>query len=65
MPSKERLAEHSQANLEVLLFTVGGVYCGIDGELVSRMLMCAEAEKAQVKMRWFHQVLSFGGREVV
>lgn len=51
--------------LDVLVFTVGEVYCGIDGELVDRMLVLAEVDEETMKVRWFHQGLSFGDRKVV
>lgn len=65
MSSEERDAGPARSALDILVFTVGGVHCGIDGELIGRMLLIEEAEYGKVAVRWFHQALSFGDREVV
>ncbi|NTV15186.1 MAG: hypothetical protein HGA96_14845 [Desulfobulbaceae bacterium] len=63
MISKERVSAQ-ESTLDILVFTIGEVYCGIDGELIGRMLTLAEADAAKVQVSWFHQGLSFGAREV-
>lgn len=50
--------------LEILVFDSGGVWCGIDGELVSRMARFNEAGQEELTLGWLQHLLSFGGREV-
>lgn len=64
MTSEEMVPLTPRTTLEILVFTVGGVHCGIDGELVGRIITLDEAEARKVKFRWFHQLLPFGGDEV-
>lgn len=46
--------------LEILVFDLGAVACGIDGELVSRMLRLEAAQAAGMRLRWLHPVLPDG-----
>jgi len=65
MTGKEMVSAQTLATLDILVFTVSEVCCGIDGELIGRMMMLDEAEDEKVQVRWFHQALSFGEKEVV
>jgi hypothetical protein len=65
MSSESSGSGQVRSTLDILVFTVGGVHCGIDGELIGRMLLPEEAEYGKVAVRWFHQALTFGDREVV
>lgn len=54
----------SELTIEILVFTMGGVSCGIDGELIGRMVRLDEAERGGGAVYWLHDLLSFGDREV-
>jgi len=64
MNSEETDANHDLSSLDILLFTVDEVLCGMDGGLIGRMLLLDEAVDSKVQLRWFHQALSFGERPV-
>ena len=51
-------------SLEILVFALGNVHCGIDGGLVGRMLRLDAAEDEGLALHWFHLLLPFGDREV-
>lgn len=65
MTSKEGGAVCTRATLDILVFTVGEVHCGIDGELIGRMMLFDEAEQKKLNILWFHKTLAFGERKVV
>lgn len=51
--------------IDILVFIVHGVHCGIDSELIDRMMLVAEAEQKKLNILWLHQALYFGKSEVV
>lgn len=65
MTSNDQTSAQAPAELDILVFNISDVHCGIDSEFVGRMLMFEEARDQQVNIRWFHQAFSFGDREVV
>lgn len=65
MESREGAPSQAGESLEILVFAMGGVYCGIAGELVSRMTRFTAAGQPGMTLRWLTQILSFGDREVV
>lgn len=65
MTGNEKVIAQSPATLDILVFTITNVYCGIDSELIGRMMMSDEAAQKELKILWFHKALSFGEREVV
>lgn len=54
----------SELTIEILVFTLGGVCCGIDCEQIGRMVRLDEAERGGGAVYWLHKLLSFGDREV-
>lgn len=65
MTDNEKVSTPASATLDILVFTINGVDCGIDSELVGRMMMVDEAGQKELEIIWFHKALSFGESEVV
>ncbi|MBU0676220.1 MAG: chemotaxis protein CheW [Proteobacteria bacterium] len=64
MVDKELVSPSIGDALDILVFSINDCLYGIDGTQVGRMVMLYEAEQEELPVRWFHQSLTFGHRDV-